>query len=161
MHAQRVCIEFERTSTIVIGVNNNADIVVVLGRITIAQVRPYFCRIRIARRKPDVEISTVLHQIGDSINACWNILARLVFEAELNLSRISPSVLTEHAINVDFANSSGQIDSFGLCDSGAETYRQTGNCGSKYGDDQCLLRKKAKKCVIVGHTGQPETVYSR
>ena len=101
LHTQRIRKELERATRIAIGVQHNADEVIVVRRIAVAQVGANGGWIRILRVKRDVQVVAVFNEVGNGLHTRRNVFAGICFDVNIDLKCILPGVVVEDTVDAD------------------------------------------------------------
>ncbi len=101
LHPARVDAKFEATPRIVVGVQQDGDVVVLLDALAVAvgEVRADLFRLAVEGLEGDVEAVVVVHQAGEGAHRGRDAVARLAFEVQRDLERRSPGRLVEQAVD--------------------------------------------------------------
>src|SRR5690606_7165287 len=101
LHAERVGEELERAAAVIIGIETDADIVVRVEGVTVAQPCPNARRVRIVRHDPDIHAIAIFQQPGNGLDRGCRVLTGVGFIAEFDLQRVCPSMVIEHSVDPD------------------------------------------------------------
>ena len=103
------CVKLERPALIVVGIENDADVVVAPCGVAITQIGANDLRIRVISLERNIEVFTVLNQERGSLDRGRPILGRVSFKVQLKPYGIGPLTGREYAVDLDLSVKSRNI----------------------------------------------------
>src|SRR5210317_678161 len=83
LYTKRIGVELERPALIVVGIENDADVVIVPRRVAITKVSANHVRIRVVSRERNIEVFTVLYQERSGLDGSRLVLRRIGLDVQL------------------------------------------------------------------------------
>ena len=99
LHAIWIRKKLERTLLVAVGIDHDADEVVVESSVAVTQVGAYARRIRVLCVERDVQVVSVLNEVGKGLHLGGDVFARAGLDADLNPARIAPGRLVDAAVD--------------------------------------------------------------